>query len=474
MNKEFIHNAVTFFLLMPDDLPNREPLIEPEVYSLEELLEYHQEGRLSELDPIKLARTSPVVVGNFLKRLRVNERREVLRALSEPVASEILSEMGAEYSAEVVEAMREPRAVAILEGLARDDAADVLGYLEEATQERLLNKLSPKTAAEIRALLKYGPDTAGGVMNPHVATVSASMTVDDSIEYIRRIKEEIEHICYLYVVDSRRRLQGVLSMRELIMALPSQKVRDVMRTNLKGVCNVDDDRMVVAMAMADSNLTALPVVDEKGRLVGVIEHDDVIDILQSEATEDFQRFVGAGGDEGIHDDVLFSQKRRIPWLIVNILTAYLAGGVIFVFRHQIETLSILAVFIPILSSLSGNAGSQTLAIAIRSLALGELQPSDSRTVCLREGIKGLISGVLIGIIGAILAYLMTQRLDLATVVLAAMVLSMGAGSLAGALIPITLKNLNFDPAQSSSIFLTAVTDVTSSLIFLSLGVSFLL
>tara|TARA_B100001248_G_scaffold241598_1_gene208414 strand:- start:83959 stop:85335 length:1377 start_codon:yes stop_codon:yes gene_type:complete len=458
---------------MPEDLSSMQPLAELEVYLLEELLEY-QEDRLAELDSGKLARTSPVVVGNFLERLNVDDRRQVLRALSEPVASEILAEMDAEDSAEVVEAMREHRALAILESLERDDAADVIGQLEDVTQERLLSKLNPKTAAEVRSLLKYGPDTAGGVMNPHVGTVRASMSVDEAIQHIRKIKEELEHIFYLYVVDDEKHLQGVLSARDLIMALPTQKVSAIMRTELKGVCKADEDREAVALAMADSNFLALPVVDTEGKLLGIVEHDDVIDIIQSEATEDFQRLVGAGPDESIHDDVFFSEKRRVPWLAVNVFTAYLAGGVIFMFRHQIEELSMLAVFIPILASLSGNTGAQTLAIAIRSLALGEMKPADNTTVCLREGFKGLISGIIIGAIGAILAYFMTDRLDLASVVFAAMAISMSLGGLAGALIPIILKNFDFDPAQSSSIFLTAVTDVTSSLIFLSLGVWFLL
>lgn len=437
-------------------------------YTADELHDY-EIGELETLDAEKLVHTSPTIVSGFLERLDVNGRRAVLRKLTASQAANILAEMNAEDCAEVVDAMREWRAVKILESLEPDDAADVLGELDEEIRNQLLSKLTPATASKVTNLLSYDPDTAGGVMSPNVATVLNSMSIDAAINHIRKLKDEIEHFIYIYVTNEQKHLEGVVSMRDLILAKPHQTVGEIMKTDLKGVLKPDDDKEAVALVMADLNYYALPVINEQGQLLGIVEHDDVIDIIQSEATEDFQKLVGAGPDESIHDDIAYSIRKRSPWLLVNLCTAFIAAAVVGQYTAYIELLSILAVFMTVIASLGGNTGAQTLAVAIRSLAIGEIQTFDYVGICFKEAIKGFTNGCIVGLVAAIVAFLATQKIMVFVVIGSASILSMTLGGFMGAFIPLMLKKLNLDPAQSSSIFLTASTDITGYFIFLTLG-----
>lgn len=441
-----------------------------DVYTSEQLFEaLEKENGLETLDSEKLRKTPPYVIASFLNRLSADDCRIVLRKIPDLDASAILSEMDADASAEIVAAMREWRALKILEEFDPDDAADVISELDEPDRIRLLSKLPPEKQKALRALLKYGSDTAGGIMTPNFVSVKEDMTVDEVIKYMRKIRDEIDRVTYIYIVDDKRKLKGVLSIRELIIANPHQKIKTIMTTDLKGVCSVNEDKEKVALTMAELNLYDLPVVDEEGRLLGIVEHDDVLDIVQSEATEDLQKMVGAGGDEGIYDSITYSIQRRGPWLIVNLFTAFVAALVISHFQDKIAQLAYLAVFMPVIVSLGGNTGSQALAVAVRSLALGEIKTIDDFRICMKEGLKGILIGLMIGILGGIMSYLISHQAKLSILVFAAIVLNMGIGGTLGALIPITLKRLKLDPAQSSSIFLTGITDACGFLIFLSLG-----
>lgn len=439
-----------------------------EVYSLEELLELFHEC-VEHLDSTKVKATPPHIIASFLKRLSVDQCRAVLRKIPEINASEILAEMDVETSAKIVAAMREWRAIRILEAFDPDDAADLISELDETNRSRLLSKLTPETAKKVSALLKYAPDTAGGIMTPDFVSVEVDMTIEQAIQKVRQMKDKVARISHIYVVDSQRKLKGVLSMRELVLSEPKDKVADIMNTELEGVCSPQEDREKVALTMGELNLYDLPVVDDQGRLLGIVEHDDVIDIIQDEATEDFQKLVGAGADETIHDNLFFSVRRRSPWLFVNLLTAIMGATVISLFQNEIKHLPLLAVFMTTIASLAGNTGAQTLAVAIRSMAMGDIETFDNLRICIMEGAKGIINGILVGVAASVVVFALTRELKIASVVLLAMVLNMGFGGLIGAFIPLMLKRLGCDPAQSSSIFLTGLTDVCGFLIFLSLG-----
>ncbi len=445
------------------------PANETDAYTLDELRQLYADQGLERLDTARLQATSPYTVGSFLSRLDVDDRRVVLRRITLEHATDILSEMDADDAADVVEAMREPRAIQILEELDPDDTADIIGEMEDADRERLLGKVDDETEATVRGLIAYEPDSAGGIMTPEIATARPGMTVIQAVRYLQKLNDEYEHIFYVYVVDKDHRLLGVVSMRDLVMHAPLDYLSDIMTTDIKGVCSVDMDQEDVARLMAELNLNALPVVDADKRLVGMITHDDILDIVQSEATEDIQKMVGAGGDEAVDDPISLSIKRRSPWLVVNLFTALIAGGVVYAFEKQISQLTILAVCMPIVANLGGNTGAQTLAIIIRSLAMGNIQSGEDRRVCMRECIKGLLNGLLIGLLSATIVGLFSSSIMTALVVFIAMMLSMTYAGMAGALIPIVLNKVGFDPAQSSSIFLTASTDIVGFAIFLGLG-----
>lgn len=424
---------------------------------------------LQQFERARLEEVSDVVLARALSRFEINERRKILRRVSESKAADILAEMDEDDAAEVVGAMRDSRAIAMIEGLDPDDAANVVAELEDADRERLMEALDAETAEDINLLLSYGPETAGGVMTTDFGVVKIEDTIEQAIQAIRRQREEIENIYYVYVVDDEQHLKGVVSIREILLARPGAGIRDIMHEDVEGVCAPDDDRELVAARTAEFNLAALPVVDEHGKLIGIVTHDDVLDIIQDEATEDLQKMVGAGADESILDSVGESMMKRNPWLVVNLITISVAAGVITFYEEQIAHITILAVMMPVIANLGGNTGAQTLAVLIRSLAVGEIQPRDSFAICAREAAKGFLNGIVIGTITGVLVGLWKQDWLVGAVVASAMVTTMTFSGLAGAAIPLTLKKFKFDPAQSSSIFLTGIVDMIGFLVFLQLA-----
>lgn len=451
------------------DTPFPESPASSDEYSLEDLTSFADSNALNAIDKEKLARTSPYTVGKFLMRIPVDDRRVVLRLLNIEGAAEVLSEMDSDDAAEVIQEMRQHRAVKVLEALDPDDSADIIGDMEAANQDRLLNDVKPQMAETVRTLISYPEDSAGGIMTTDVATVFRNVTVREAVDHLHTLNDEFEHIYYVYVVDAENHLQGIVSMRDLVMAKTTDIIGDIMKTELRGIINVLMDQEDVAHVMAEHNFHALPVVDDDNHLLGIVTDDDIIDVIHQEATEDFQKALGAGGDEALDDPIAESVRRRSPWLLVNLCSAFLAGGVISLFEEQISHLTILAVCMPIVASLGGNAGGQTLAIVIRTLALGDFEDQDAKQVLLREATKACLSGIMIGIVAALAVGLLAGHWEVSIVIFAAMIISMSYAGLAGALIPITLRKLKLDPAQSSQMFLTASTDIVGFAVFLGLG-----
>jgi magnesium transporter len=454
---------------MPKPPTNPEPI----AYTAEQLNDWPRD-RLDQLEPLRLMATSASVAARFIERLEIDEARLFLRQLSNERVAEILAETDEEQAADVLAAMRETRAVQILDDFEPDDAADIVAELDDADRDRLLDKLESGSRASIERLLTYDPDTAGGLMTNQVDTAYDDMTVDQAVERIRGFAEDREDLSYVYVVDRQRRLQGIVSLRKLILAKPWQSIRAVMRTDLRGVVPPDMDKEHVALLMAEHNLADIAVVDADRTLLGVITHDDVLDVVQEEATEDMLKMSGAGGDESIHDDIGYSVRKRQPWLGFNLVTALMAGGVVLLFEKQIGMLPVLAALMPVIATVGGNSGQQSLAVAIRSIALGELAPGDARPVLVRQSLIGLINGAAIGVLAGGLGWIVGGHWLFAVVVLLAMMFNVILGALIGALIPLVLLRIGRDPAQCSSIFLTSITDTGGFIILLSLGTWLLL
>ncbi|HNX05425.1 MAG TPA: CBS domain-containing protein, partial [Opitutales bacterium] len=295
-------------IIAADEAPS-----EPEPFSPDELIEYPRE-KLEEMDESRLAVTNPQILARFLERLDVDDRRAVLRRISIERASEVLSEMEGESAAEVLEEMREKRAVKILEGFEPDDAADIVAELDEEDRKRLLGQVNAGTARTVTRLLAYDPDTAGGAMNPELETLRGEMSVADAFAAIRLWPDDTEDVHCVYVLDNAGILIGSITIKRLLRAKPEMRIGEIMETDISEAVQATADKEHVALKMAECNLAELPVVDEHGALLGIITHDDVIDIMRAEATEDIQKMSGAGGNEGIHDSPFFSVGKRLPWL----------------------------------------------------------------------------------------------------------------------------------------------------------------
>ena len=447
---------------------------QPRMYYTFDELQECADNDFKNLNVVKLAKTPPHEIGAWLERLSGEDREIVLKKLSVDNVAEVLAGMDAEDSAEIISEMRDAKAIKILSSLAPDDAAGLLRELEDDTRDRLLNKMPKNLAATLTNLLTYDPNTAGGVMTPYIATFTSSMTVDDAIKFLRQKKDIAENTDTIYVIDDEKRLIGVLNTQKLLWADPTQTISNIMCSNVEGICTPEQDKESVAQMMSQNRFNTMPVVDAQHKLIGIITHDDVIDIISEEATEDIQKLHGAGSDENIHDGITHSILRRTPWLIMNLLIAFITASVINLFEQKIAKCTFLAVFMGMICGLSGNSGAQTLAVFIRGFALGDYHPADSPRILLKETLKGIINGTIVGLIASVIIGIWTQNPKMGAVVLLSIILNMGLAGLMGAFIPMFLKKIKCDPAQSSYMFLTSVTDIVGMFIFLGIGSHFLL
>ncbi len=361
-----------------------------------------------------------------------------------------------------------------LASMSPDDAADVLDELEEDHRDEILSSLDTEDADEIRTLMAYDPETAGGVMNTEVFALEQRLTVDQAIAVMRAGIEDTEIPYYAYVVDDAHKLVGVLSLRDLMLARPGTFLADrVAGQNVISV-KADADEGEVARVISHYNFMALPVVDEDGAFLGVVTHDDVMDILQETASEDMLGMVGAGQDESVDTPWKDSVRMRLPWLLLNMVNSALSAAVVYLFDGTIEQMAILAVFMPMVANQAGNTGQQALAVMIRQLATEGFERKKALHAVWREGKISIVNGVIIGAVVWLVVYLFTGGTAIPTVMVAALLADIMLGTLAGASIPLCLKALGRDPAQASSIFLTAITDGAGFFFFLGLATLFLL
>jgi len=328
-----------------------------------------------------------------------------------------------------------------------------------------------RESAQVESLLEYGDQTAGRIMNPQVFALNEDLTVAESITELQNARD-VEMVFYLYVVDVRRHLVGVTSLRRLLLVSPETPLKRIMAPDVKSV-RVDTDQEEVARQVASYNLLAVPVVDEENKLVGVVTVDDVIDVIKDEATEDLLRLAGVSGDERVSTPAAESLRKRLPWLAINLITAFLAASVVALFESTIEKVTALAIFMPIVAGMGGNAATQTLTVVVRSLALGELEWSNARVAVTKEAVVGLGNGVVLGIIAALVAWITKGDPMIGLILGMAMVLNMFVAATAGTLIPLGLKAMKVDPALGSSVFITTFTDVVGFASFLGLATVFL-
>ena len=410
----------------------------------------------------------PQKAADVVEQMDFEHSAAVLEQMEPQAAADLVKQVMDQYSANVLEDMDGIQAAAIVERLAPDDAADVLAGMGETQRRGVLTHLDPQAAGGLGQLLRYDPDSAGGTMNTQFVSLGAADTVEQAIERIRKQADEIKQIYYTYVVDEQSRLLGVVSMRDLILAKPNTPLREVM--NCEPIsASVSDDREQVIEQTKEYDLLAIPVVDDGSRLVGVVTIDDVVDAMDEEFSEDVQKMVGVSGMESVSTPWVSSLRSRMPWLLVNLMTATLAATVVAFFRDQIANLVALAVLMPIVANQGGNTGQQALAVTIRALALGQIGPHRAWAVVRRELLLGITHGLIIGGLCALIAGWLWSSPWLGLVIGLAMLCNLIVASAVGAAIPLTMRRLGVDPAQSSTIFLTMITDTVGFASFLGLA-----
>ncbi|HKE84539.1 MAG TPA: magnesium transporter [Vicinamibacterales bacterium] len=420
-----------------------------------------------------LQKQHPADLAQVFGELPDKEREAAFSLLADRngrLAMEALSEIGPEAGAALLGSRPAEEIARLAQEIPSDDAAALIDYLPEELSNTVLDLMRPKESRVVEHLLEYAERTAGRIMNPNVFALNEDMTVGEAITELQS-NREVEMVFYLYVVDERRHLVGVVSLRRLLLVSPETPLKRIMTADLISA-RVDMDQEEVARQVAAYNLLAIPVVDEENKLVGVITVDDVIDVIKDEATEDIYRLAGVAVDERVFTPAQESLRKRLPWLGVNLATAFLAAAVVGIFTGTINALPILAVFMPIVAGMGGNAATQTLTVIVRGIALGELSWSNSRKALMKEAAVGLGNGLVLGMIAASVAWLTRGDPVLGLVLGAAMVINMFVAATAGVLIPLGLRAASIDPALASSVFITTMTDVFGFLSFLGLATLF--
>jgi magnesium transporter len=402
------------------------------------------------------------------------ERVEIARLLPPELTGEALTEMPrVEHAEETLASLTAEQAAHILEELSDDDAADLLGELGPEDQRRILNAVHVAERRDVERLLEYDEETAGGLMTGAMVTVGPDDTVAEAIESIRRQAEDVEDFTETYVVDGERRLAGILRFKRLVLSPPENTVGELMEAPDVTV-GPELDQEEVARLMARYNVPNIPVVDREGKLLGRITFDDVSDVVEMEATEDLLRFGGLSAGEDLGALWFDAVKTRLPWLFVNLLTAFVAAAVVGMFTSVVQALPALAAWMTVISGMGGNAGTQALAVTVRRLALGLIAPTAFLRVIAKEVMVGLAAGVCTGVVTAIVAVLFNQPALLGVVVCLAMIGNLLVAGFAGAFIPLLLERFKIDPAIASSVFVTTFTDVCGFALLLGLGGYFLL
>ena len=421
-----------------------------------------------------LQKQYPADLAQVFADLQERERHSAFSLLLERnsrLAAETLAELGPEIAAELLADRPAEEIARLVQELPSDDAAVIIDNLPDDLSASVIELIKPKPGGGVGELLEYPEQTAGRIMNPNVFALSEDLTAGEAITMLQQSRE-VEMVFYLYVVDGRRHLVGVVSLRRLLLVPPSTPLKRIMTSDLIAVRD-DVDQEEVAQQVASYNLLAVPVVDGENKLVGIITVDDVIDVIKDEATEDVFRLAGVSIEDGVLTPPGESLRRRLPWLGVNLFTAFAAAVVVSRFEGMIEQVTALAVLMPIVAGMGGNAATQTLTVIVRGIALGELSFTNARKTLIKEALVGLGNGLALGLVAGTVAWLWQGSPMLGVILGLAMVINMFVAATAGTLIPLGLRALKVDPALASSVFITTLTDVFGFLAFLGLAAAFL-
>jgi len=414
----------------------------------------------------------PSDIAKLFISLEEEEKIYIFSLLDPAVASDVLLEVDEQTREKLISSISKAELTEIVDEMATDDAADVIAELPHEEAKTVLEGIGWEESAEVQRLLKYPEDTAGGIMQTELVMVNEDVTIQEAIEQVRAKSEEIQNIHNVFVVDEVTRLVGIVPLAKLILTKPHLPIKDIMNQNPVKVL-ADTDQEEVARIFQKYDIVSLPVVDKDEILLGGITIDDVMDVVEEEIFEDFYKMASLNTDERVLDSPSRSLKLRFPWLLINLATAFAAASVIKVFENTIQTVVTLAVFMPVVAGMGGNAATQTITVVVRGLALGELELRYARRVLLKNIAVGFANGVLIGIVAAVAAYLLGVNYMIGLLLFLAMIANLVIAGFSGTIIPLILKWYKADPALSATVFVTTCTDVGGFFSFLGLAAVFI-
>ncbi|MDG0821563.1 magnesium transporter MgtE [Staphylococcus equorum] len=393
---------------------------------------------------------SPEEVADFFEQLEIDEDEY----------ESLFDTMDAEYASKV------------LEDMSYDNAVDIMNQLSKQKIVSLLTLMKREDAKEIKALLHYEEDTAGGIMTTEYISLKATMPVKEAMMHVKEQAPDAETIYVIFTVNDNKQLAGVLSLRDLIVAENDAYIEDIMSERVISA-NAADDQEDVAQKMRDYDFIAMPVVDYQDHLLGIITIDDILDVMDEEASEDYSRLAGVSDVDATNDSIIKTARKRLPWLIILTFLGMITATILGSFEDTLSQVALLAAFIPIISGMSGNSGTQSLAVSVRNISTGEIYEQSKFKVALRETGSGFLSGLICSILLFLIILILYGQPILAVIVGASLTIAMTVGTLVGSMIPLVMDKLKIDPAVASGPFITTINDIVSMLIYFGLATSFM-
>lgn len=420
-----------------------------------------------------LGKIHPADIAHLFRYFELHEQKTLLDLVPEPeLAADVMAELEPETWPKLAELLDKDYLISIVHEMADDDSAVFIRSLPKELAEEILTELHDDQSEDVEHLLGYDEDTAGGIMSTDVFFLDQETTVKQAIKALQD-SEDYEMVFYVYVTDEHNHLVGVLSLRQLLTVAPGTKLSDIMSTNVMRV-RTDMDQEEVADLVAKYNILAIPVVDDHGKLIGLITVDDVIDVMRDEATEDILRMAGTSEEELLLGYKSFRIARlRLPWLLTTLIGGVVTGSMMWYFKSTLEQVIMLITFIPVITGMGGNVGGQTSTIIVRGFATGRIEFSMLRQIFLKELRVGLIMGVVCGLVIAAVATLWHQNIFLGVVVGVAMVAAITVAACMGVLVTVFFKKVGIDPAIASSPIVQTINDISGILIYFSTATFFL-
>ena len=388
--------------------------------------------------------------------------------LSDATLADILEQADENLQDNVMKLLDVNRIIQIFHFMSKDDIVDILGDMPANRRKAIVNLMKFGDQQTIRNLLGYDENSAGGIMTTEYITVRNTLTVSQALEKVKEIAPKTEEINTIYVLNEKKQLVGTISIRDLLVAKNYDLIKDVMDDKVVAT-EPETDQEEVARLVSKYDLHVIPVVNKRKGLLGIITVDDIIDVIEEENTEDMLKLGGVSKEESIDSSFSESIRMRLPWLTINLLTAFLAAATVALFQGTISQVVALAAAMPIVAGMGGNAGTQTLAIVVRGIALGDVKLGDNKLKILKELLVGCADGAVTGVIAAVVLYFMYDNLYLSLIIFVAMIANLMIAGFFGFVVPVILKAMNLDPAVASSIFITTATDVFGFFVFLGLA-----